>query len=308
MPATIAVAGNINFDLSYAAERLPRPGETLLAKDLVVGPGGKAANQAVAVARLGGRARLVGSVGEDPLAAMALENLRREGVDTEAVVRRAGATTGAASVMVLDAGENAIITSLGANMTMTPDEVPDIAGCDAALMTLGLPAAVLTTLANAARAQGVPVVVDATPLRGEVPRALTEVAVLSANRIEAMALAGTTDPDADPERLSESLLDLGATQVVIKLGAEGALWHNGERSGRVEAPVITAVDSTGAGDAFTAGFALRFIEKASMEECTRFACAAGALAAGGRGAQAGLRDRPQVERMLREMAMERKRG
>jgi ribokinase len=195
----IAVAGNVNADLSYDVERLPQPGETLLAQGLRVGPGGKAANGAVAIARLGATARVVSSVGDDPLGRLALDALLAAGVDTAWIVRRPGETTGVATVFVAPVGqENAIVTHLGANLLMTAQEVPALHGCDTLLMTLGLPRPALLACVAAARRAGAAVIVDATPLRElPLPEELTAVDLLSANRGEAAALAGLTAVESD---------------------------------------------------------------------------------------------------------------
>jgi ribokinase len=286
----IAVVGNINADLSYDVPRLPQPGETLLASELRVGPGGKAGNASVAIAALGATPRLVGCLGEDPLGALVMAALGRAGVDTAAVGRVQGVTTGVATVFVAPPGEeNAIVTHLGANLSFDGAATIDLSGCAAVLMTLGLPQPALLEVAAAARAAGVPLVVDATPLRTDsLPRELTAVSLLSANRPEAAALAGfPVDGDDDVDRALEALHGLGAGDVVIKLGADGAAWSDGAGSGRVEAPQVDAVDPTGAGDAFMGALVVRRAEGADLPAACAFACAAGALATTVRGAQGG---------------------
>ncbi len=297
----VAVAGNVNADLSYDVERLPQPGETMLAQDLRVGPGGKAGNGAVAIARLGATARVVGTVGGDPLGTLALDALRAAGVDIDWIVRRPGETTGVATVFVAPVDqENAIVTHLGANMLMRPGEVPQLGGCDALLMTLGLPAAVLEACVASARRAGVPVLVDATPLRAvALPRAFTEVELLSANRVEAAALTGMDAVDSDDEidAALAALHALGARQVVLKLGPGGAAWSDGTRRGRSAAPVVQAVDPTGAGDAFMGAIAVRLASGDPLPEATAFACLVGALATTGRGAQGGWASLHDVHRL-----------
>jgi ribokinase len=297
----VAVAGNINADLSYDVERLPQPGETMLADDLRVGPGGKACNGSVAIARLGATARIVGSVGGDPLGTLALDALRAAGVDVDWVVRRPGETTGVASVFVAPVDrENAIVTHLGANMLMRADEVPQLDGCDALLMTLGLPAAVLEACVAAARRAAVSVLVDATPLPPTpLPRAFTEVELLSANRVEAATITGMDAVDSDEEidAALTALHALGARQVVLKLGAGGAAWSDGTRRGRSAAPVVQAVDPTGAGDAFMGAITVRLASGDPLPEATAFACLVGALATTGRGAQGGWASLHDVHRL-----------
>lgn len=285
---TIAVVGNVNADLSCEVGRLPHPGETLLAESLIVGPGGKAGNASVAIAKLGAVPRLIGGVGDDPLGEMVLGALTRAGVSVAEVSRRPGVTTGVAIVLVAPAGhENAIVTHLGANLSMQPEEVPALDGCDGLLMTLGLPTDVLISAARSARAAAIPLIVDATPLR-TVPldTALTNVSLLSANRVEAAQLIGLGS-SVDPLEACLALHSLGAQHVVLKLGSEGAIWSDGRTSGQVAAPVVDAVDPTGAGDAFMAALSVRWLSGDDLEAATRFACVVGALATTERGAQAG---------------------
>lgn len=281
--ATVAVAGNVNADVSYEVDRLPLPGETRLARGLQVGPGGKAGNGSVAVARLGATARAISSIGDDPLGGIALRALEAAGVDTGWIVRRPGTQTGVATVFVAPPGEeNAIVTHLGANLLMAPGDVPALDGCDAMLLTLGLPEPALLACVMAARSAGAMTIVDATPLRvPALPRELTDVDVLSANRVEARQLTGETVPEAQVAGLHQ----LGARAVVIKLGPDGALWSDGTRTGRAEAPLVEAVDPTGAGDAFMGALAVRLCSGADLPDAVAFACRIGAHATRATGAQ-----------------------
>ena len=302
----IAVAGNINADLSYRVSRLPRPGETLLADGLLLGAGGKAGNASVALARLGALPLLIGSVGDDALGALVLSALGREGVLTECVVCSSELGTGVASVFVPSDGENAIVTHLGASLAMRVEELPQLSGCGALLMTLGLPQAVLSKLASVARELGVALVVDATPLRGDpLPGELVAADLLSANRVEAEQLIGHAI-DIDDETAAvgacAELRALGAKAAVLKLGVAGAVWADGDRQGRVRAPEVRAVDPTGAGDAFMAGLTLRFTEGASLPSAVEFGCLLGALSATGRGAQGGWSTLADVRRFADAVA------
>ncbi len=226
----------------------------------------------------------------------------REGVASEGVVRHADALTGVASVFVVPHGENAIVTHLGANLSMSARELPDLEGCGALLMTLGLPRGVLLELAARARAAGARIVLDATPLRDlPLPAELLAVDVLSANRVEAEQLTGRAiefSVRGDALRCCEELCALGATAAVLKLGAEGAVWVQGSRHGFTAAPVVDAVDPTGAGDAFMAGLTLRLAQGAELSEAVRFACCLGALSATGHGAQGGWATLADVQRFL----------
>ncbi|HST56585.1 MAG TPA: PfkB family carbohydrate kinase [Solirubrobacteraceae bacterium] len=315
MRARIAVAGNINADITYETPRLPLPGETLLADRLTLGPGGKASNASVALARLGAAPCLLGSVGEDALGTLVLDALARAGVDTAHVLRRSQQATGVASVFVTPTGENAIVTHLGANLDVAPGELRGAHGpgapfgphgCAALLLTLGLPRAVLLELAAAARAAGALLVLDTTPLREHtLPPGLTAVDVLSSNRVEAEQLLGhALDPSDDEAVLGAcaELRALGTRAVVLKLGDAGAAWASAAGCGRVAAPAIEVVDPTGAGDAFMAALTLSLVEGVALGEAVEHACLLGALSATGRGAQGGWTTLEDVRRFAAAVA------
>jgi ribokinase len=290
-PPRIAVAGNVNADLSYRVDRVPGQGETLLAHDLTIGPGGKACNASVALARLKAEPQLIGCVGEDALGKIVLAALERDGVGTDRIVRRADCPTGVATVLVLPCAENAIVTHLGANLELQAGELPRLEGCRALLMTLGLAHETLRELARKARALGVTLVVDATPLRAAgPPREVLGADVLSANEGEAELLIGHAIDGEDELAATDACAELralGASAAVLKLGARGAAWADGAAHGWVRAPAVRAVDTTGCGDAFMAGLTLRLVEGAGLREAVEFACLLGALNATARGAQGG---------------------
>jgi ribokinase len=299
----IAVVGNVNADLSCGVARMPLPGETLLADSLVLGPGGKAGNASVAIAKLGVTPRLISGVGDDALGEMVVAALIRARVSVADLARRSGLTTGVAIVLVGPPGEeNTIVTHLGANLQMSPDEIPPLEGCAGLLMTLGLPQDVLLAAVGAARAARIPVIVDATPLRAPpLDDTLTAVDVLSANRVEAELLTGQRG-SADLAETCARLHALGAQRVVVKLGGEGAVWSDGHSSGHVRAPAVEAVDPTGAGDAFMAALAVRWLSGAELEAAVRFACVVGALATTAQGAQAGWSTLSDVDQLAADDA------
>ncbi len=295
----VAVAGNINGDVTYAVDRMPLIGETMLARELMVGPGGKASNESVALTRLGVTPRLIGNVGQDAIGDMVLGWLREAGVDTAHVARCAGVATGMATVIVDRGAENAIVTHLGANLSMQPDDLPSLEGCGALLMTLGLPLEVLVAAAERARALGIPVFVDTTPLRTNgIPPELAAADVLSCNAIEAELLTGVAPDEDAVDDCCRALHALGGARVVLKLGARGAAVFEGERVERVAAPRVEAVDPTGAGDAFMAGLTFRLLDGDPLAEAARFACAVGAAATLGPGAQGGWTSLDDVTRLL----------
>lgn len=279
--ATVGVVGSVNLDLVVSCERLPRPGETITDGSLSRHPGGKGANQALAARRMGAEVRLMARVGSDDLAEAALALLRAEGVDLTRVGRDRDAHTGIALVVVDARGENQIVVAPGANRALTPAHV-DVAGADAVLCQLEVPA---ETVAEAARQAGGLFVVNAAPAR-PVPQAVLERAdVVVVNEVEQALLA---DRLADCDGL-----------VVVTVGSEGAVaYRRGSEVSRARPPAVPAVDTVGAGDAFVGALVVALTEQRPLEDCLARACAAGALATTGRGAQPSLPTAAQVEAIM----------
>ena len=283
----IAVVGSINLDLVVTVERHPAPGETVMGGDRRELPGGKGANQAVAVARLGGDVAMVGRVGVDAHGGRLRDHLAREGVGVEHVVVDDDAPTGMALIAIDGAGENTIVVSPGANAHVGADDVraaADVLG-DAAVTLLQheVPASAVDA---AIRTAGGKVVLNPAPARALVG----EVDVLVPNRGELAGITGRTD--GDPAALARSL-DL-ARAVVVTLGAEGVLVVEGGREERIEAPRVHAVDSTGAGDAFCGALAQALADGADLVEAARWAVRVAAVSVTRVGAQSGLPRRADV--------------
>ncbi len=254
MPVELTVVGSINLDLVARVERLPRAGETLTGGDFVRVPGGKGANQAVAAARLGARVRMVGAVGDDPLADEALAGLLEAGVELE--LTRAG-TTGIALILVSADGENQIVVVPGANA-----EVPPTSPTGAVLGQLEVPDDVVLAAAREASFFAL----NAAPAR---PIDL-EPDLLIVNELE-------------HEVVSRGKL------VAVTYGADGAaLFEDGREVARAFPPQVDAIDGTAAGDAFAACLVVSLLEGRDRDEALHRACAAGALAASRFGAQPSL--------------------
>jgi len=254
MPVELTVVGSINLDLVARVERLPRAGETLVGHDFVRVPGGKGANQAVAAARLGARVRMIGAVGNDPLAEEALAGLHDADVELE--LTRAG-TTGIALILVDGAGENQIVVVPGANA----DVVPTSPG-GAVLCQLEVPDEVVHAAADGAAFFAL----NAAPAR---PIDL-EPDLLIVNRLE-------------HEVVSRGKL------VAVTYGADGAaLFEDGREVARATPPPVDAVDGTAAGDAFAACLVVSLLEGRDRGDALTRSCAAGAIAASRFGAQPSL--------------------
>ena len=284
------MVGALNADLAIRVDRLPAPGETVAGRDIEVLPGGKASNQAVAAARLGGRVRLVGAVGDDENGRMLREHATAAGVDVSFVSVLPGASTGQAIIPVDDAGENAIILVPGANGAITPDHIPIEAYADAAVVCLSLevPLAVVQRAAARATAAGARVVLNPSPFRRLPDELLDAVDVLIVNELEAAQLLGTTSELTRPagaEALRAALAPHGVRRIVVTLGAAGALVLDGEALAEIAATRVDAIDTTGAGDAFTGALAVGLAEGSSLVDAAAEASRVAAFSTTRRGAQ-----------------------
>ena len=302
----IAVVGSVNMDLVVRVARHPRPGETLLGSDYVTHPGGKGANQAVAAARLGGAVRFVGRVGADAFGERLAAALAHDGVDIAALGRSAR-PSGVAFIQVDERGQNSIVVSPGANHDLS---VADLSAeeADAALATasvlmlqLEVPRDVVLAAAAVARRAGALVMLNLAPARRLEPDQLADVGLLLVNEHEAAIQLGTEAEGKTPEEWAVALCRL-VPNVVITLGAEGAVWASGAKSGKVQAFKVEPVDTTAAGDAFAGALAYYLARAGSWAEdaAVRFASAAGALATTRPGAQPSLPALADVTAMLRE--------
>jgi ribokinase len=261
MAVELTVIGSINVDFVARTERLPQPGETVPARQFARQPGGKGANQAVAAARLGARVTMIGAVGDDELAELALGGLVEAGVTLD-VVR--GGETGVALIFVDRQGENEIVVFPGANAGLAPRRLEG-----AVLCQLEVPDEVVLAAAEHA-------------------------SFFALNAAPARAL------DLEPDLLVVNRYEYEVMKrgrlVAVTYGEEGAvLYEHGKQVAGSAAPAIIPVDGTGAGDAFTAALVVSLLEGSPYEEALRFACAAGARTAATFGAQRSLPDRELLE-------------
>jgi ribokinase len=293
LPACRAcVVGSVNVDLFLLVDALPAAGETVLGTGIRRAVGGKGANQAVALARLGASVSLIGAIGDDNDGRTAAETLASVGVEHGGLRRILDQPSGLA-VITLDArGENTIVVTAGANEACTPHAVREegwrIKQADVLLAQLELPVDTVLEAFGIADAARTLRVLNAAPAR-PVPDGLFRlVDLLVVNEVEVAMLSGVPD---DPERAAASLLGRGPNVVVVTLGKQGSLAvdHSGTVH-RAAAHPVAPVDTTGAGDAFVACFALLHASGAPVADALRAANVAAALSTLVPGAQAGLPD------------------
>jgi ribokinase len=296
----ITVFGSINVDLVSRVERIPRPGETVRGSDYRLIPGGKGANQALAARRAGAGVRLIGAIGDDELARVALGELAAAGVDLDGVRRRHG-TTGVAIITVDDNGENSIVLSPGANATVRADALQSTppGRADTLLLQLEVPLEETLAAARIARAGGVRVVLSVAPFQALLPDQLADVSIIVVNEHEAADLAAHLGiAGGDAERIVAGLAARLGRTVIATLGADGAIAADGTRLIRVPALPVTPVDTTGAGDTFSGVLAAVLDQGADLETAMSHAAIAGSLACLKEGAQPSFPTRTEIDAAL----------
>jgi ribokinase len=299
----ICVVGSINVDLTFRAPRLPRPGETLAGHALLIGFGGKGANQAVAAARLGARVAMVGKVGRDFFGQEGISNLRAQGIDTAHVQADPEHGSGVASIVVDDAAQNTILVVPGANRALSPADVKQAAGviqsAAALLCQLEVPLETSLEACRLARAAGVRTILNPAPA-APLPDELLQLADLCVpNETEAELLTGRPIASlAEVEAAARALLVRGPRTVIVTLGERGAFFAEAQYAGHVPAPRVQAVDPTGAGDAFIGSLAVFLAEGLPLHEAVRRANAGAAMSVTRLGAQTSFRPRVEAEAFL----------
>ena len=295
MKEGFCVVGSVNMDIITRAPRFPRPGETLTGTSLSFMPGGKGANQAVALARLGAPVEMVGAIGDDILGGRYGSVFAAEGVGIRGLAVLPGKTTGTASIAVADSGENEIVIVPGSNACVSPDFVGSnaslIESAGFLLVQLEIPlASVLEACRVAGRAQ-TRVILDPAPApRDPLPEELYSlVDVITPNETEAALLTGADTATEEGIRdAARTLLDRGVKTVIVKAGARGAYYAEGDAFERVPGFTVTAIDTVAAGDSFNAGLAFALSRGDSLPRAIRYANAVGAISTTREGAQSAM--------------------
>lgn len=294
----VLVVGSANVDFTVALPRLPQPGETVTNGTLLVNHGGKGANQAVAARRLGAEVRLIGCVGDDASGREVRAALAREGIGTAGVMTSPSAATGTALIVVDSQGRNQIAVAPGANRGLTLEHVrgraDDFAWAEAVVVSCEIPLVTVRAALELARDRGARTILNPAPVPDSGLDFLALVDYLTPNAGEAARLSGV---HGDDEAAGAALRARGARCVVVTLGERGVLACGEGAPRRVPAPVVTAVDTTAAGDAFNGALAVALTEGLALPAALRFANAAAALACTRRGAQASLPTREEVARL-----------
>ena len=299
----IVVIGSLNMDSVIETPYMPKAGETISGKSVTLIPGGKGANQAYAAGILGGRVSMIGAVGRDAFGEILKSNLDRAGVDTSSVSVIEGGTTGQAFITVDGSGENSIIIIAGTNGMVTGELIQEhieiIRESDIVIMQLEIPVETVEYVKDLAVSMGKTVIIEPAPAVAGLPDSFWQgVDYIKPNETELEILTGRKLRTL--EELKEgarTLLARGVKHVIASLGGEGCLFVSEQEETFFPARKVTAVDTTAAGDSFTAAFALALSEGKSCSEAIRFGQKVSAIAVTRKGAQTSIPTREEVERV-----------
>lgn len=295
----IVVIGSTNTDMVIKTSHLPLPGETILGGEFLMNPGGKGANQAVAASRLGGDVAFISKTGNDIFGEQSVENLRREGVNTENIVVDPENPSGVALITVDSRAENCIVVAPGSNMTLKPDDIDkaikQIEMADIVLLQLEIPIETVEYAAQIAFRNEKRVILNPAPAQKLSDSILKTIYILTPNETEAEILTGVKVTNTDTaKKAAQILLKKSVEIVIITMGANGAFVHTNSLSELIPAPEVKAVDTTAAGDTFNGALAVAVSEGFNIREAVQFANKAASIAVTRLGAQTSTPYRSEV--------------
>ena len=295
----VIVIGSSNTDMVVRSEHLPRPGETVLGGAFMMAGGGKGANQAVAVARMGHPVRVACALGQDSFGDEAVARYADYGIDTSYIVRKE-TPSGVALILVDSSAQNSISVALGANNELTIDDVmpalDTIEEGDIVLLQLEIPMATVESCIEVAAAKGAKVILNPAPAAKVSDEALSKLYLITPNQTETELLTGVSADDVDgAEKAAEALCALGIKKVVVTLGADGALLYEDGKAEIIPAHKVNAVDTTAAGDVYNGAMCAALAEGMELREALRFATKASAISVSREGAQPSIPSREEVD-------------
>ena len=286
----IIVVGSINTDMVIGANKLPKPGETLIGHKFFMNSGGKGANQAVAAARMGGEVAMIANLGVDVFGDSAIAKLKEEGVNCEGITRDPDRPSGVAIINVDDTGENQIVVAPGANATLDTDLVSAaldrIPPSSIVLLQLEIPIESVVKAVEVCQKKGCRIMLDPAPAQVLPESVYKGTYLLTPNRNEAELLSGILISDRGSVTCAaEKLLMSGVTNVAITLGSQGVFFANAENKQFLEATSVSAVDTTAAGDCFNGAVAAKLSQGCSLVEGIKSGILASSICVTRHGAQ-----------------------
>lgn len=299
----IVVIGSCNTDMVVKSHRLPVPGETVLGGAFMMNPGGKGANQAVAVARMGGKATFISKTGNDLFGRQSIEMYKDEGINTDFIFSDPNLPSGVALIMVDIHGENCIVVASGANASLNNQDIDKakqkIESADILLMQLEIPMETVEYAAELASRKGTKVILNPAPAAFLSNKLLSCLYAIIPNETEAEMLSGIKVFDLGTAKQAADIIAAkGVDVVVITLGSKGALIKEGASYFEVPVPTIDAVDTTAAGDTFCGAFCVGLSEGLTVEDAVKMANNAARITVTREGAQAAIPYRKELDLVL----------
>lgn len=301
----VLVVGSLNMDFVLDVKNMPKPGETILAKGLNFVPGGKGANQAFAMGKLGTDVGMIGAIGKDEYGEKLLCNLKSVNVNTDGIITMPNENTGCAFVNVDEHGENSIVVVGGTNQKITKQMIDEhselIDEADIIVMQLEIPIDVVAYIAKLAKDKGKYVILDPAPARADLPDELFKnIDIIKPNETEVQIL--TCKKAETIEELVEAgkvLLKKGVKNVIVTLGGSGSILINENGHKKFETMDVKVIDTTAAGDSFTAALTKGLVENKSVEEAIEFAHLVSAIVCTKKGAQTSIPSMDEIEKFIK---------
>lgn len=295
----IIVIGSSNVDMVVRTSHLPAPGETILGGEFFMNQGGKGANQAVAIKRLGGNLIFMAKLGNDVLGRQSVGYFKKDGIDTRYIALDEDSASGVALISVDDHAENSIVVASGANMLLNEQDVDkmleEMCEGDILLMQLEIPLQTVEYAARKAFGKGVKVVLNPAPARSLPKELFRHLYMVTPNRIEAEMLTGIKIAnDADVEKVAEEICAMGVKNVIITLGSKGCLIREEGVSYRIDAFKVEPVDTTAAGDTFNGALCVGLSEGMDLKQAAVMASKASSIAVTRMGAQSSIPYREEL--------------
>jgi len=295
----IVVIGSTNMDMVVKASHMPRPGETVLGGSFFMNPGGKGANQAVAIARLGGEVTFLSKIGNDIFGAQSIELFNSEGINSDYLLRDEEYPSGVALITVDKDGENSIVVAPGSNSNLSSTDIKNaldqIVSPDFIVLQLEIPLETVKFAINYAHTKGIKTVLNPAPADPDISDIFDKVDYITPNKSEAELLSDVTITNLKTaEQAARSLQKMGLKRIVITLGMDGAVILEDDHFEAIPGVKVVAVDSTAAGDTFSGALVVALSEDKGLPDAVRFACQASAITVTRVGAQSTIPNRQEL--------------
>ena len=288
----ICVIGSLNMDLVVNVDTMPKPGQTIIGSNFKEVPGGKGANQAVAMARLNGNVSMIGKVGEDGFGQTLINSLKNDKVDTTYIQTSIGAN-GVALITVDKNAQNSIVVSPGANFEVKEDDIDNnieaIKNSDIVVLQLETPLNTIKYALNKAKELNKYTILNPAPAVKLDDEIIKNVDLLTPNETELEIISGVSiETEEDIQKAAQIMIEKGVKELIVTLGSKGSLYINKEKSMFKKAYKVEAVDTTAAGDSYTGALAVALSQDKNIEDAMDFASKVGALSVLKEGAQSSL--------------------